>query len=254
MSTFDVLFETSSAQSWVPVLADSELVTGKMASQNAGSIDAGMYYRVDGSGMNGLFWAPLKASGQLDDVNAMLRQGYDSCYGTDAWDKDSVGHPPRDDRLTTLLIELAADGVNVGKDVVAMAYSVGPVLGHNGIVDDAGYQQIYFDAMQSIDAWNQEAIEPIVALRTTMVSCGIYARLVDDKDGLFQRAATNIVAGIASAVNAYPALDGFTVLVNSNDAASPPRERPAFTAAAKGLGLTVTPDGFTVDASAAGAT
>jgi hypothetical protein len=252
MPAFGVLFESSSRGKWVGVLEDSQLVSGKIASQNAGSISPSMYYRVTGGGMNALFADPLMASGQLDDVNAELRRRYDACYGSGSWAKDAKGHPPRSDRLTTLLVELTGDGVHVGRDIAAMAYSVGPILGRAGIVDDAGYQQIYFDAMQAIDAWNQTTSDPIVGLRTTMVSCGIYATTVDDKDALFNGAAANIVTGIARAVSAYPALDGFSILVNTNDKASPPRERPAFTAAAKALGITVTADGFSVDAAAIG--
>src|SRR3954452_8028339 len=114
MPSFDVLFETTPKDKWVGVLDDSALITGPIASQNAGSINVGMYYRVTGAGMNGLFAAPLRASGQLDDVNAMLRRGYDACYGSGAWKQDSNGHPPRADRLTTLFVELDPDGVHVG--------------------------------------------------------------------------------------------------------------------------------------------
>ena len=247
MAQFDVRFESTPTGDWVPVLADPTLVPGNIASQNAGSISRGMYYQVTGGGMNALFTRPLQASKQLDAVNAMLQQGYDACHGPGAWASDADGHPPRADRLTTLLIDLKGDGTHVGHRVVAMAYSVGPILGAAGIINDAEYQRIYFDAVAAIDAWNEGSSSPISALRTTMVSCGIYANLVDNKDALFNRAAANIVAGITRAVNKHPGVDGLTVLVNTNDNALVPRERPAFTAAAKALGITVTAEGFTVD-------
>ena len=83
-----------------------------------------------------------------------------------------------------------------------------------------------------------------------MVSCGIYAQTVLDPKALYDRAAADILAGIGRAVAKYPTLDGFTILVNTNDAASPPQERPAFTVAAKALGITVNTAGFTVDTDA----
>lgn len=249
------LFESSTSKGWVGPLADSTLCSTKVATQNAGSINASLYYQVGGSGMNGLFAARLSASHRLAEVNGMLKTRYDNRFGTGAWEADSSAVPPRSDRLTSFLIELKPDGINVGNNVEAMIYSVGPVLGKPGLVNETQYQQIYFDAIEAIDAWNQRG-HTIAGLRITMLSCGIYAGLVDDKDLLYEKAAENIIVGIARAVRRFPRPSGLNILVNTNDSVKPPehngkphipRERPAFTAAAHGLGITVDTAGFTVD-------
>jgi len=263
MTSIQFVFESTSSHGWVGPLHNSHRVNGAIATQNAGSIsNKSLYYQVGGKGMNGRFATELGRANQLDDANGMLIDAYNGLYpkaddGSLAWDHDSSQSPPRSDRLTSFIVGLIPDGRYVGGDIAAMAYSVGPVLGPAGIVDDQQYQSIYFDAVCGIDAWNDDAksdssIRTISGLRIVMLSCGIYAQSVTDRTKLYEDSARNIILGAAKALKAYPSLDGLTILINTNDATSMggkphvPKERPAFTSAATGLGLTVTSTGFTV--------
>jgi hypothetical protein len=268
-ATLDFLFESTPSGGWVPVLAGTPLVDGPIASQNAGSINRGMYYQVDGSGMNGRFKTALlnahKVDGQsqLDSVNAYLRMAYNACYGLGSYPKDANASP-RTDRLTSFIVPITPDpdGAWIGRNVVAMIYSVGPVLDRSGIVDKDAYAQIYYDALKAVGAWNDGQQDPITALRITMLSCGIYGDMVDDKDGLYLDAAAAIIAGMTRAAIDCTDLPPVKILINTNDSSEPrspdgtphvPRERPAFTAAAKALDITADERGFAVPLADSGA-
>ena len=55
MSSIAFRYETSASGGYVPVLSDSSVVSGPIASQNAGSSFSTIYYQVGGDGVNGLF-------------------------------------------------------------------------------------------------------------------------------------------------------------------------------------------------------
>src|SRR5665213_987266 len=102
---FEFRFEMNATGNYVGVLANSALVKGKIASQNAGSSNAGIYYQVGGGGVNGYFHDALhdpklldNVNEALDDVNKALVAAYDNRFGKDAWNQDQNG---RDDRLTS---------------------------------------------------------------------------------------------------------------------------------------------------------
>jgi hypothetical protein len=262
MSTvLEFIFESTATGGWVPALGSSRHVNGAIASQNAGSINRGLYYQVGGGGMNGRFKKVLNearkinGTSQLDIANAELKRAYDARYGAGAFDTDAGASSPRSDRLTSFIVKLEPDGAHIGRDVVAMLYSVGPVLGRAGIVDKDGYARIYCDGLKEIAAWNKREATPIQGLRITMLSCGIYADSVDDKDALYDDAAAAIIDGLKRAATDDPGLASVKILINTNDSSEPhnrdgsphvPTERPAFTAAAQALGVVVGSDGFSV--------
>ncbi|MEL7206883.1 MAG: hypothetical protein AAGK32_01380 [Actinomycetota bacterium] len=254
-----VRFESTPSGGYVPVLANSALVDGAVASQTAGSTNPGLYYQVGGQGLNGAFAAALADAGQLEAANAELVRAYDAIYGGGAWRLDGSGPSPRRDRLTTVLVNLRPDGRAIGDQVRVLAYSVGPVLDRRGIVDHRQYQDIYHDALSRLAAERTSPARLVDAIRLTMLSCGIYGGLVDDRTALYRAAAHNIIVAAARALADHPRLDGLTLLVNANDqdrdgrAQPTPTERSAFTAAATGLGLAVDEAGFVIDPSVAAA-
>ncbi|MGQ0792819.1 MAG: hypothetical protein ACT4NX_01900 [Deltaproteobacteria bacterium] len=252
------LFETSPSGGWMPIADNSKLVEGNIATQNAGSINSDIYYQVGGGGLNGILADAL--TGQLDEVNSVLKKSYDNIYGAGEWTKDSAH--PRSDRLTSILVELVPGKGDIASKVSGMMYSVGPILGKQGITDEPQYREIYADALFALAAWNEESDTakgdfPIGALRITMLSCGIYGAVVSDVNALGITSARCIIQGLCAAAldPACLAAAKTVILVNVNDKDivkgdhRPFKERWAFTQAAEQLGATVTAKGFTVDPS-----
>ncbi len=225
------LFETNGA-TFVDVLADSAVWPGIFASQNAGSSNPSIYYQVGGSGVNGQFFDAIASSGELDSVNQRLIDAYDRQFGVGAYQQDSARQ--RRDRLTSLWIPLPSGKGKIGTKVAGMIYSVGPVLGVDGITDRLGYAKIYEDAILAI----QRAEPAIECLRIVMLSCGVYARNVKDKARLFIDAAECILDGIQTGVHRTSPECSPTILINHRigpDGAS--TERDAFLAAAASRGI-----------------
>lgn len=247
------VFESDAGGTYVDPLANPANLEGLIATQNAGSTNPGLYYRVDTSangtgGLNAIFGDALSASGQLDQANQRLADAYDLIYGESAHHDDSAS-PPSPLPLTSLLVRLDADSA-VADEVAAMVYSVGPVLGPNGIVDEDQYRQIYYDAYDAVAGYNYGRIKPIVGLRIAMLSTGVYASRVNDADLLFKTAATNIIRGIAKGASDFGIRSpGLTVLINTDTGATP-NQRTAFSAAAADLGLVINNDHFEVDPNA----
>lgn len=241
--TVRFLYESNANGHYVDVTANSTvLATGNIATQNAGSAKVGLYYRVDGGGVNSFFQADLAQAGQLDTINTTTLPGaYDSVYGTGQWAIDSVATPTRQDRLTSLLIPLA-DGDPVGDRVVAMIYTAAPELDSSGLANASTatvYKSLYTTAMQSIANWNvQHPAAHIVGLRVVLVSTGINSGLNAGPalDALRAAAAALAVDAIVAAVSADAGaqLSDFTVLVNNDDATGGD-VRNAFDAAARAL-------------------
>lgn len=240
-------FETSSSGGYVPILGDSHVVSGDIASQNAGSSNAGIYYQVGGGGLNGRFDSALTASGDLANANAALVTAYDaSGLGSGSWSADN-SNPPDPPPLTSFLIPVTSGAGPIGSHVVGMMYSVGPVLGKAGITDPAQYAQIYTDAMHRVKSY-RDAGHSLDGLRITMLSTGIYAGRVTDRKKLFVDSAEAIIQGVMNAVSADPSLADLTILINADDhpRTPPPKERYGFDTAATNRGLTPTHAGFDV--------
>ncbi len=206
---------------WNPVCGPSAQVRGLIATQNAGSSDASIYYQVGGRGLNGEFTERLRRNGQLDPVNQALVQAYDDHYGAGTWSMDELIAPA--DKLTSLLVPLQADGTEVSHQVAAMIYSVGPKLGTNGIVDEDQYRQIYLDAFLAVARWNQGKPEraQVRALRLTFLSCGLYSGSAG-KDTIFATGARLIREAALSALQQQSQLCNVGVLINCNDAGGTP--------------------------------
>lgn len=237
------LHESGPSGGWVDVVADSPVAPGGLATQNAGSNLASIYYRFGGAPINGAFAAQLAAAGQLQQADADLATAYDARYGAGSHQADSTASPPRQDRLTTLLVPLSNGTPPVGDTVYAVLYSVGPQLGATGIDDPDGYRQIYADAFAEIADWNTRhpAIENV---RLTLLSTGAFAG-GSGGPALRAQAAGLVIDAAVAAVQANPTLATLQFLVNTNDAAGGV-ERIAFDTAARTRGITPTAQGFDV--------
>lgn len=243
-------FETSGTGGYVPILGNSDLVPGPIASQDAGSSNVGIYYQVGGGTLNGRFAQALQAAGQLDAVNAALVTAYDARFGAGAWKRDSQTGGGASPPLTSFLIPLAPGQGPVGSSVTGLMYSVGPVLGPQGITDRASYAALYADAMAEVGR-HRAAGHTLAGLRITMLSTGVYAMSVHDPNALFVTSAACIIDGLVGAVKQDPSLADMTILINAYDHphTPPPKERYGFGAAATDLGLDVTASGFDVPVS-----
>jgi hypothetical protein len=242
------LFESSENDKYVDVLADSELVSGSIVSQNAGSSDRGIYYQVGGGGLNGEFETAL--GGQVANVNAELRKAYDAEFGAGLYDKhssDPLSLPPLDSPPLGSVLVPVSPGPQVGTRVIGMVYSVGPKLDPSGAGLTAeiipAYTRIYLDAMTRI------ALSPtkVDGFRITMLSSGIY-RGNAPIPKFAEAAADCIITAVRTGIKAHPAaLKGLAILINTNRTAEIPMELAAgFTEAAKALGVEVTSSGFSI--------
>lgn len=248
------MFEPGSNGAWTDILEISAKVDGYIATQNAGSINPGIYYQVGGRGVNGRFADRL--SEQLDRINADLTTGYDQVFGSGSWKTDSAYPPSDPPKLTSLvtLIDPAVQSSDKQSGVSAMVYSVGPILGIEGITDEAGYKKIYSDAISGLSSYNDYAakedsdIPPIAAIRITMLSCGYYADSVADKDLLFITAAKYIIESLKTAVQdrRNKSARGIKILINCNDDEGFGVERKAFADAASKMGVKVDQTGFDI--------
>lgn len=240
-------FESAANKGYVGVFANSKLIDGNIATQNAGSTNFGIYYQVGGGGLNGIFAQALTSSGQLKRVNQQLIERYNEKYGDGTYERDSSKGVQN--KLTSFLVPLTHDNTSgIGANVVGMMYSVGPVLGRDGITDRSQYSQIYADAVTEVMNSNKLSDNPIVGLRITMLSTGIYASSVDNVDDLFRDSAELIIRGI---VEAYKNLGvGFPldILINTNHDQTN-KEVNGFTSAIRAvsdLAITMNSGGFTI--------
>ena len=244
VESINFIFESTAQGNYVDVLACSGELGGNLSTQNAGSSNPGIYYQVGGGGLNGIFDAALSNAGILSDVNDDLIRSYDGKYGAGSFDSDK--NSSRQDRLTTLQVELPR-GSGIGSKVIAMSYSVGPILGAGGIVDRDQYAGIYTDAINQCTAWNKTHTEKIDGLRITMLSTGIYARSVDDPTKLMRDSAELIIKGVIKGVQQDKANAPGTILVNSRHSHGD-KERIAFKSLYQDIQLGISPQvtGFTV--------
>lgn len=233
-------FESNHNHGYVGVLANSELVSGAIVSQDAGSTNPGIYYQVGGGGLNGAFDAALGA--QVNTVNKELQTAYDKKFGAGSWDKDS-NNPPSPLPLTSLLVPVSP-AAHVGDKITGIVYSVGPILTSAGLTPAmrSVYTQIYVDAMNQIAA-NSTKID---GFRITILSSSIYrgnAPIAPFADA----AAGCIIDAVRTAVKAQPtALGNLAILINTNANAAFPVELNGFTNAATALGVKVTAGGFSI--------
>ena len=248
--TIDLRFESSSSHGYVGVLDDSTLTTGRIASQNAGSTNAGIYYQVGGGGLNGFFSAALGTL--LAPVNRTLATAYDQRFGDGAWSADSA--VTRTDRLTSLYVAIPRpipSGARIGDRVAGMVYSVGPVLGGR-IVDRDAYRQIYVDALSAVAAENRGATERIEALRITMLSTGIYGgtSTAAEATDLARDVAVLILDALEVAMSSPTASDlpGLILVNTKGSDARSSKEIDAFNFAAAARGISVDAIGFSLAA------
>ena len=248
-------FESDAKLHYMNVLADSPVATGLVATQNAGSSNPGLYYRVGGGGRNGDFEAGFGPA-LCQSINAALVTLYDQRFGQGSWeaDKDSA----RQDRLTSFYVPvprplpLPRPGppvVPIGDRIAAMVYSVGPVIDGGVIADRDQYRGIYAAALDSVAAANRDAVpaQRIDALRLTMLSTGIYSQGLSAAQAaaLARDAATLILEAIAVAASGPHAAD-MPAMILINTAKPVSKEIDAFTHAANERGLSVTADGFAI--------
>jgi hypothetical protein len=237
------------------VLSDSNLIQGEIVTQNAGSSNFGIYYQVGGGGLNGVFESKLSPTGKLGQINKELIKRYEEKYGKGFYSKDSsVGVQ---NKLTSFLIPVPNGQGGIGDKVMGMMYSVGPVLGHEGITNRLAYSQIYSDSVQEIMKANQVNGSTIMGMRITMLSTGIYAQLVDSRKELYKDAAELIIRGIVSGYKISGATSPFKILINSDrnievDSTHEKidKEVNGFTDAVNGisdLNITMNAKGFTVE-------
>ena len=241
------LYETDANGGWVNVVADSPVAPGGLATQNAGSNLATIYYRFGGAPINGEFATQLAAAGQLAQANADLATAYDAHFGAGAHAADSTASPPRQDRLTSLLVPLSPATPPVGDSVYAVLYSVGPQLGAKGIEDEDGYRQIYADAFAAVADWNAQ-YPAIDNVRLTLLSTGAFAG-TSGGPALRAQAAGLVIDAAVAALKAHPLLATLRFLVNTNDAAARAAggaERTAFDTAARDRKITTFRQGFDV--------
>lgn len=246
MSSIAFRYETAASGGYVPILGDSAVVSGPIASQDAGSSYSGRdYYQVGGGTLNGMFAAALGTAGQLGTVNTALQAAYDARFGAGAWDHDKTAKaaPGGDPPLTSFLVPLTPGVAPIGSSVVGLMYSVGPQLGSGATLDPTAYAQIYTDAMSEVARF-RAAGHALDGLRLTMLSAGAYAPGGVDLPTFYAQVAGLILDGIVAGAKADPSLADLTLLVNANDNSR--KERMAFDAAAVERGITPNTAGFDV--------
>ncbi|MFN9630337.1 MAG: hypothetical protein ACK59A_08930 [Cyanobacteriota bacterium] len=235
MKEIQFLFESRNGD-YVEVTAGSQLVSGPIVSQNAGSSSTGIYYQVGGGGLNGLFARALGTT-QLDTVNGQLRTAYDGTFGAGRWQKDSM-NLPSPSPLSSFLVP-----IQVGTDGVGMMYSVGPDLRWTSLSLPSvasAYAQVYADAIDQLATSNLK----VGALRITMLSTGIYAGSTPVAD-LAKDAAACILNGMVTALKARPAdLENLVILINTQSTTEASKEFTGFRQAASVWGASVTDKGF----------
>ena len=207
-------FESNSNEGYVGVLSDSNLIQGEIVTQNAGSSNFGIYYQVGGGGLNGIFESKLTPTGKLDQINKELIKRYEKKYGKGSYSRDLTAGVQN--KLTSFLIPVPNGQSGIGDNVTGMMYSVGPVLGHDGITNRSAYSQIYTDSVQEIVDANQTNGSKIVGMRITMLSTGIYAQLVDSTKELYKDAAELIVRGIVNGYKISGATFPLRILINTD--------------------------------------
>ncbi len=211
-------YETNNDK-WVGVVANSVLGGGRVVSQNAGSNDDGIYYQVGGGGINRVFHDTLDTSpSQLDAANTALSDAYDAHYGDGSFMQDSLMLP--DDKRANLVIPLVSSQGQVGSEVKAMLYTVGPKLDPAMALQDAAmrkeYVQLYADAFTAVLDWNAShpATEKVDFIRLTFVSCGIYANGTKNEQQLFDDAASCMIDAAMQVLGKRPELSNLGFLVN----------------------------------------
>lgn len=221
-------FESNNKGGYVGVLSNSDLVTGNIVSQNAGSTNQGIYYQVGGGGLNGAFARALGS--QVKSVNAELKTAYDQKFGDNSWIRDSQ-KTPSPLPLTSLLVPVN-HSEHVGQNCTGMMYSVGPILHKDGLNDTKTktlYSQIYADAMSEI----AKSHKNIDGFRITMLSSGIY-RGNAPIQSFSNDAATLIINAVCAAIKAQPKkLGNLAILINTDTNSHFPKELKGFTYAAK---------------------
>ena len=244
-----VRFESSAKKGWVGVVGRSIVGAGNIVTQNAGSNDVGIYYQVDGGGLNGTFKAELDADpSQLDDVNGALIDAYDDLYGDDSYTMDSVTTPQ--DKTKPAVVPLKSGQGRVAENVVAMLYSIGPKLPSDGLKQQSvrsTYKDAYVQGFIAVLDWNakQQSDKRADFIRLTFLSCGIYASKLEDaakksgddaaaldtkKVDLFTVAAECILEAALDVMANRPEMKDLGLIVNVNDNTS--HERVAMTNAA----------------------
>lgn len=207
-------FESNSNDEYVGVLSDSKLIQGEIVTQNAGSSSVGIYYQVGGGGLNGIFESKLSATGKLKQINKELIKRYEEKYGIGSYSRDTSAGVQNN--LTSFLIPVPNGQSGIGDNVTGMMYSVGPVLGNDGITNRTAYSQIYSDSIQEIVNANQAGVSSIEGMRITMLSTGIYARMVDSKKELYKDAAELIIRGIVNGYKISGATFPLRILINTD--------------------------------------
>lgn len=223
------MYETSPTGQYVNVVADSTVVGGGLATQNAGTV---------GQILTGTFAIQLNAAGQLTEADKALTAAYQG----GVFIGDPNASPARSGPSTSMLVPLAPGAAPVGASVYAVVYSVGPNLGAAGIVDEAAHRQLYADAFQTIADWNSANIA-IANFRVVLLSMDATAT-----PALRAQAAGLVIDAGVVAVTANPQLATLTMLVNTDDTAGG-LERVAFDAAARLRGITAVNQGFDVPLS-----
>lgn len=253
---YQVCFESDPKSHYINVLAESTvLLQGLVATQNAGSSNPGIYYRVGGGGRNGDFADGLGHSA-TDTVNQALAAAYDARFGAGSWQADQ--NTARQGRLTSFYIPIprplpARDATDpkappVGDLIAGMVYSVGPVITGGKIADRDQYRGIYADALSSVAAVNAQATTPaerIEGLRLTMLSTGIYsAGLSAAAAAALARDAASLIldALVQAAASSQGAHMPGTILINTAKPVS--KEIDAYSHAATQRGLQVDAQGF----------
>ena len=257
---FHFRFESNASDGgYVGVMRNSPVFKGPIASQNAGSSDPGLYYIVDGGGLNQQFHDAFGAT-QRAQVKRCLEQAYDKRFGADAWAND--GKTARGDRLTSLYVPIPMPlphDAKIGTDVQAMVYSVGPHL-HGSIVDRDTFRQVYVDALEVLAQAQRDAgagTAPM-ALRLTLLSTGIYGGVSADTAEERARLQTDLCRDVAALVleavsaaagGAYAANLPTTLLINADQSAGTGtgKEFDAFKNAAAARGIPCTTAGFDLD-------
>jgi hypothetical protein len=153
-----------------PVTKKPTIVTGITATQNAGSINPGIYYKISGGGINGAFCKQYKKCSNklLEDLNKKIED--------DAPEKDNFNYQ-------NILVPIPENDCDLAE---YMMYSVGPVMSGETTFTEKNKEiikNIYRDAMDIIIKHNNTLSEKhITCFRVTFLSTGVYGPNIDNID------------------------------------------------------------------------
>ncbi len=194
-----------------PVLGNSQ-PSCNLVTQNAGSVNPGLYYKVGGSGLNGTFADKFNeyCDGYVENINSYL-DGKLEGSSTDLVYK-SILVP-----FSEIKCNKVKNQEVIGDKVLGIMYSVGPNMSAENEYSNKNKETIinvYKEAIKSIDDYNKEEDDKINCFRITKLSSSIYAPSAIKVPNFQDELSKTILVGLFL-IDEFPK-DLNTILIQNN--------------------------------------